>query len=132
MKRAENESEAAYVMAEIRRAQHGCRTGRKAFAVGVVMPDGAVVEFGRQGRTWTSEDDYHKARAGMEGRLIRHYPGAGWFALAVLLPCGTVVEYGGQGRTWPRIGSFLADAGGMSANVVAWFPAESRGRKKVA
>ena len=41
-----------YIMDGVRRAQFGMRPLKHTFGVGVVQPDGVVMEFGGEGRAW--------------------------------------------------------------------------------
>lgn len=47
------------------------------YAVGCVMPDGTVREFGgtaAEPRTWASVEAFHKARGKLGGTLITYFP----------------------------------------------------------
>ncbi len=54
-------------------------TGGSFFAVGCIMPDGTVREFGGTGaeaRTWESVEAFHEARGKLGATLIRYFPPA--------------------------------------------------------
>ena len=44
------------------------------FAVAGVMPDGTLREIGGKGRTWKTQDEFHKARGWMAGTLLKYFP----------------------------------------------------------
>ncbi len=48
--------------------------GSAFFAVAGVQPDGTLQEIGGEGRTWPSEDAFHRERGWRAGTVVRYYP----------------------------------------------------------
>jgi len=49
-------------------------TGSAFFATAGIQPDGSLREIGGQGRTWASEEDFHRERGWRAGTVVRYYP----------------------------------------------------------
>ena len=49
-------------------------TGSAFFAVAGIQPNGSLREIGGQGRTWASEEDYHRERGWRAGTVVRYFP----------------------------------------------------------
>lgn len=50
------------------------KTGSAFFAVAGIQRDGSLREIGGTGRTWASEEDYHRERGWRAGTVVRYYP----------------------------------------------------------
>lgn len=48
--------------------------GSEFYAAAVVMEDGTLREVGGKGRTWKTQDEFHKARGWMTGTVLKYYP----------------------------------------------------------
>lgn len=49
-------------------------TGSAFFATAGIQPNGSLREIGGQGRTWASEEDFHRERGWRAGTVVRYFP----------------------------------------------------------
>lgn len=61
-------------MKKARKMVNGWPGDQRFFAVGVVMPDGSVVGFGKPDRTWPSVEAFHAERGKKAANLILFFP----------------------------------------------------------
>lgn len=48
--------------------------GSEFYGAAVVMEDGTLREVGGKGRTWKTQDEFHKARGWMAGTVLKYFP----------------------------------------------------------
>ena len=51
--------------------------GSEFYGAAVVMEDGTLREIGGRGRTWKTQDEFHKARGWKAGTVLKYFPA--WF-----------------------------------------------------